>query len=78
MDNVIPYDECVDGPGCTIQNASFAVADSCAACGIAELPEVADEPGSSAGMYAALASGLAAAVVALSAGAWYATRRWSR
>jgi len=43
--------------------------------GIAELPHVSD---SSAGNYVALAAAIAAAVVALSAGAWYARRRWSR
>jgi hypothetical protein len=46
--------------------------------GVAELPDVASDSGSSAGTYAALAGGLAAAVVALSAGAWYARRRFSR
>jgi hypothetical protein len=55
--------------------------------GIAELAPLAgasaEEAGASAGGsgwstggYAALAAGLAAAVVALSAGAWYARRRW--
>lgn len=57
--------------------------------GIAELPDVAgasaDEAGASAGgsgwsagSYAALAGGLAAAVVLLSASWWYARRRFSR
>ena len=46
--------------------------------GIAELPDVAGDSGSSTGTYAALAGGLAAAVVALSAGAWYARRRWAK
>jgi hypothetical protein len=57
--------------------------------GIAEVPGVAgtsaEEAGApaqgsgwSAGAYAALAAGLAAAVVVLSAGAWYARRRFSR
>jgi len=32
----------------------------------------------SAGTYAALAGGLAAALLALAAGAWYARRRFSR
>jgi len=45
--------------------------------GIAELPDVAGGSGSSAGTYAALAGGLAAAVLALGAGAWYARRRLS-
>jgi len=43
--------------------------------GIAELPAVSD---SSEPPYAALAGGLAAAVAALMAGAWYARRRFSR
>ena len=57
--------------------------------GIAELPEAAESPvegagslrnesDSAAGTYAALAGGIAAAVVALGAGAWYARRRLSR
>jgi len=46
--------------------------------GLAELPDVAGDSGSSAGTYAALAGGLAAALIALTAGAWYARRRWSR
>jgi hypothetical protein len=41
--------------------------------GMAELPDVA---GSSDRPYLALAGGLAAAVVALAAGVWYARRRW--
>ena len=55
--------------------------------GIAEVPGLAgtsaeeagmpaESSGWSAGAYAALAAGLAAAVVVLSAGAWYARRRW--
>jgi hypothetical protein len=43
--------------------------------GVAELPELS---GSSGPNYVALAGGLAAALVALSAGAWYARRRWFR
>lgn len=43
--------------------------------GIAEVPEV---PGSSGPNYMALAGLAAAALVALSAGAWYARRRWNR
>jgi hypothetical protein len=57
--------------------------------GIAELPDVAgpspEEAGThpggsgwSAGNYAALGGGLAAALLVLSAGAWYARRRWVR
>jgi len=45
--------------------------------GIAQLPDVASGSGSSAGTYAALAGGVAAAL-ALTAGAWYARRRWGR
>ena len=41
--------------------------------GLAELPDLS---GSSGPPYAALAGGLAAAAVALTAGAWYARRRW--
>ena len=44
--------------------------------GIAQLPEVASDFGWPAGAYAALAGGIAAAVLALSGGAWYARRRW--
>jgi hypothetical protein len=43
--------------------------------GIAQLPDVTSDSSSSTGTYAALAGGLAAALVALSAGAWYARRR---
>jgi hypothetical protein len=57
--------------------------------GIAELPQVAGGAGDQAAApdngsgwssanYAALAAGLAAAAVVLSAGAWYARRRWIR
>ena len=50
--------------------------------GIAELPDVAQAPagqsgGSSGPPYAALAGGLAAAILALTAGAWYSRRRLS-
>jgi len=44
--------------------------------GIAELPDVASDSGWPAGAYAALASAIAAAVLALGGGAWYARRRW--
>jgi hypothetical protein len=43
--------------------------------GLAELPGAG---GSSGGNYAALTGGLAAALVAITAGAWYARRRFSR
>ena len=57
--------------------------------GIAELPDTASTPAEKAGApaegsgwsapaYAVLGGGLAAAVVALTAGAWYARRRWVR
>jgi len=41
-------------------------------------PVAASDSGWSAGTYAALGGVLAAAVVALTAGGWYARRRWSR
>ncbi|HJX61437.1 MAG TPA: hypothetical protein VJ578_02605 [Dehalococcoidia bacterium] len=48
--------------------------------GIAELPEVAQAPsgpsGSAGRTYAALAGGLAVALAAVAAGAWFAKRRW--
>jgi len=44
--------------------------------GLAELPDVASDSGWPAGAYAALAGGIAAAVLALSGGVWYARRRW--
>jgi len=44
--------------------------------GLAELPDVAADSGWPAGAYAALAGGIAAAVLALGGGAWYARRRW--
>ena len=46
--------------------------------GIAELPAVAADSGWSTSAYAALAGGLAAAFVALSASAWYVRRRWAK
>ena len=74
-------DDAADDPvdtvndGCPIKGA---VPDYGAVGGIAELPDVAGDSGSSAGTYAALAGGLAAAVLVLGAGAWYARRRLSR
>jgi protein-disulfide isomerase len=44
--------------------------------GIAELPDVAGDSGSSGPSYFALAGLAAAALLALTAGAWYARRRW--
>jgi len=44
--------------------------------GLAELPDVASDSGWPAGAYAALAGAIAAAVLALGGGAWYARRRW--
>ena len=44
----------------------------------AESGAPADGSGSAVGSYAALAGGIAAAVVALTAGGWYARRRWLR
>ena len=44
--------------------------------GIAQLPDVASDSGSSTGTYAALAAAAAAALLALTAGAWYTRRRW--
>jgi hypothetical protein len=50
--------------------------------GIADLPDVSQGPGRQAASsnppYAALAGGLAAALVAVTAGAWYARSRWQR
>jgi hypothetical protein len=46
--------------------------------GIAELPTLASDSGSSTGFYAALAGALAAAALTLTAGAWYARRRWAK
>jgi len=44
--------------------------------GLAVLPDVAGDSGWPAGAYAALAGAIAAAVLALGGGAWYARRRW--
>jgi len=45
--------------------------------GIAELPDVASDSGWPAGAFAALAGGIAAAMLALAGSAWYARRRLS-
>ena len=63
-----------DGSGNTSE-FSAPVAYSPPVGGIAELPHVS---GSSAPNYALLAEAIAAAVVALGAGGWYARRRWVR
>jgi hypothetical protein len=83
--NSVPNNECETetppGPGCTLQNAVVAVGVPCpahtpvSAGGVAELPDVS---GSSGPPYAALAGGLAVAVLALTARAWYARRRRAR
>jgi hypothetical protein len=47
--------------------------------GLAELPAIAgDDGGWSTWAYAALAGGLAAVIAAVTAGAWFARRRWVR
>ncbi len=46
--------------------------------GFASLPEIAGESSTPAGTYAALAAGLAAGILAVAAGLWYARRRWVR
>jgi CSLREA domain-containing protein len=69
--------------------SEFSAPYSAAVGGIAELPVLAgasdqqagappEGSGWSAGTYAALAAGVAAAVVALAGGGWYARRRWVR
>jgi hypothetical protein len=59
----------IEEPNCV----DFDVLVTCSVGGIAELPEVS---GSSGPNYIALAGGLAAALLALTAGGWYARRRW--
>jgi hypothetical protein len=46
--------------------------------GIADLPNAVDRGGSSAWIYGALAGFVTAGAIALTAGAWYARRRWLR
>jgi len=62
--------------------AALVLARDVAVGGIAELPDMAQAPAaqsaSSESPYAALAGGLVAAALALTAGAWYARRRWLR
>ena len=75
-----PPDQIFDGP---VNHGQIAVAQPCstpaptpaAVGGIAELPNVSD---SSSRSYIALAGLTAAALLALTAGAWYAGRRWLR
>jgi cysteine-rich repeat protein len=62
-----------DGDGCSSTCQVEAVPSPVG--GIGELP---DAPGSSGSNYAVLAGAIATAVVALTAGAWYARRRWVR
>lgn len=57
------------------QEGPFTIDNSVPVGGMAELPDV---PESSAPNYIALAGLAAAAVIVLTAGAWYARRRWSR
>ena len=87
-----PYNWCnVDttpAPGCAFNPNVMITATSVG--GVAELPALAGASGNeeasapaggsgwSAGAYAALAAGLAAAAMVLSAGTWYARRRWLR
>jgi hypothetical protein len=75
--NLLWEDECVDGPGCLRQGGLVAVDKACPRLvgGIAELPQVSDSSGPSRGALAGLA---AAALLALTAGAWYSRRRWVR
>jgi len=75
--DVVPPDECTAGPGCLLQGGLVAVGQECPGPvgGIAELPQVSDSSGLS---HSALAGLAAAALLALTAGAWYARRRWVR
>ena len=72
-----PADDPVDtvNDGCPVVGA--ADESKVPVGGVAQLPDVASDSGWSTGTYAALAGGLAAAVVVLGAGAWYARRRLS-
>jgi len=71
---VIPADPPI--PGCESPELTWtAMTTSPAVGGIAELPDVSD---SSAASYLALAGLVAAALVALMAGGWYARGRWLR
>ena len=75
--NAVPYNECTAGPGCTLQHGLVAVDKACPRLvgGIAELPQVSDPSSLS---HSALAGLAAVALLALTAGAWYARRRWVR
>jgi len=81
------YDECMacckeTGNSVLECNTAICSLDKKSVGGIQELPNAAEIPtarsASSDLPYAALAGGLAAAVVAIAAGAWYARRRWLR
>ena len=75
--SVGPLNECTGGPGCILQHGLVAVDKACPRLvgGIAELPQVSDPSGLSLSALAGLA---AAALLALTAGAWYSRRRWVR
>jgi hypothetical protein len=65
------------GPAAFLCDAAERTITSPFVGGLAELPDVASDSGWPAGAYAALAGGIAAAVLALGGGAWYARRRLS-
>jgi hypothetical protein len=72
---------CPGGRACLAEHYTGACScNKMSVGGIAELPQVARAPArasaSSDRPYAALAGGLAAGVLALGAGGWYARRRW--
>lgn len=76
--NPYPFSRYASGAGdhpITLDGGRLAINEACADVvgGIAELPDVSDSSGRS---HAALAAGVAAGVVALGAGTWYAKRRW--
>lgn len=81
VSNARTDDECVDGPGCTVENGFIAVGQSGTSSvgGMAELPGAAQprapQSATPAEGYVALAGLAALALLALAAGAWYARRR---